>query len=327
MVAGCGALVILIAIALFLSSARHRRFYFGRGEERGGADVAAPREPARAATIDRVHAVTPAVGPKPAMAATTPSASSVAHGPELSPPDVRATRPRTPSPDADGRIRVPITDDIPALLPESGPPAGWELKELAGQAMIALVRDEERVALQVRTDRASFVLYRDVVVDLRQQPMLEWQWKAARLPVGGDARSPAADDQAAQIYVVVPRWPFPRVNSHVVGYLWDSSAPVGMRIVRPDAPNVRSIVVESGPERVGAWIRERRNVHADYVELFGQKPGRVGMVGIMSDTNHTGGPAEAFLDDLVFFGRSAGNAGFSNLYAKIPAILRGNHEP
>jgi hypothetical protein len=139
-----------------------------------------------------------------------------------------------------------------------------------------------------------------VVVDLSRQPILEWQWKVTELPAQGDARSPGADDQAAQIYVVVPRWPFPRVNSHVVGYLWDTRAPVGARVMRPDASNVRSIVVESGASRAGTWIGERRNVHADYVELFGQEPGLVGMIGIMSDSNHTGSQGVALLGDLIF---------------------------
>jgi hypothetical protein len=102
--------------------------------------------------------------------------------------------------------------------------------------------------------------------------------------------------------VVVPRWPFPRTNSHVVGYLWDTQAPVGTRVSRPDAPRIRAIVLESGADRADTWIREQRNVHADYVELFGREPGRVGMVGIMSDSNHTRSHGAALFDDLVFFG-------------------------
>jgi hypothetical protein len=315
----CGGLVLLLVLAAVLWSPRHRRFYLRT--DAGPAPARATQPAVRAEP-----AGPPPVQHPPAGAAD-PSRGLAAYWPAGEPPAPGATGAGIARPDPDGRLRIPIADGVPTLLPASGPPAGWELKELAGQATIALVRDDDRLALLARSDRGSFVLYRDVVVDLTRQPLLEWWWKATALPAGGDARSPELDDQAAQLYLVAPRWPFPRLQSRVVGYLWDTRAPVGTRVVRPDAPNVRSIVVESGPERLGTWIRERRDVRADFTELFGEEPGRVGMIGIMSDSDHTGSHGEALFGDLVFFGSPAGNAGFRNLYATIPAILRGNHEP
>jgi hypothetical protein len=108
------------------------------------------------------------------------------------------------------------------------------------------------------------------------------------------------DDQAAQVYVVFPRWPSPRTQSDVIGYVWDTTAPVGTMLTSPKAPNVRIIVVESGPARLGAWQRQRRNVAADYQALFRQLPPRVGAVALMIDTNDTGTAAEATIGDLMF---------------------------
>src|SRR5207247_1613868 len=147
-------------------------------------------------------------------------------------------------------------------------------RELAGRASGELGRAEAGMALQLRSSGASFALYRDVIVDLKEFPLLTWSWKVVRLPAAGDVRQSATDDEAAQVYVVFPRWPAPLTSSDVVGYVWDSRAPVGTQLSNPKAANVRIIVVESGAARLGTWQRHRRNVAADYVALFGRQPPR-----------------------------------------------------
>src|SRR6185436_14630541 len=96
-----------------------------------------------------------------------------------------------PTQDAEGRVRVPVADVVPWVLPAEGVPAGWDLKEFAGKPDVELVRADGRLALRVKSDASSFALYRDVVVDPAVQPRLAWSWKATRLPVDGDARDPA----------------------------------------------------------------------------------------------------------------------------------------
>ena len=127
-------------------------------------------------------------------------------------------------PDAAGRLRVRIADREPARLPSDGVPPGWTLKEFAGHAAIELVRSDGRLAARLHSEHASFAIHRDVVVELREFPYLSWTWKVTRLPAGGDVREAARDDQAAQLYVIFPRWPSPRTASDVIGYVWDSRA-------------------------------------------------------------------------------------------------------
>jgi len=203
-------------------------------------------------------------------------------------------------PDAAGRLRVRIADREPARLPSDGVPPGWTLKEFAGHAAIELVRSDGRLAARLHSERASFAIHRDVVVELREFPYLSWTWKVTRLPAGGDVREAARDDQAAQLYVIFPRWPSPRTASDVIGYVWDSRAPAGTRIKHPRADNVRIVVVESGPARLGEWRTYERNVAADYTALFGRQPPRVGKVAVMVDSNDTRGEAEALFGDLIF---------------------------
>ena len=198
-----------------------------------------------------------------------------------------------------GRLQVPIGE---GLVRPSGPgvPAGWQLQTFAGQPLVELVRSEIGPAFRIRSEASSFALYRGIVLDLDEYPVLSWAWKVTRLPGGGDVRHAATDDQAVQVYVVFPRWPAPRSTSEVIGYIWDTTAPAGARLTSPKAPNVRLVVVESGRESLGVWRRYQRNVRDDYVAAFGHRPPRVGSVAVMTDGDDTGSLTEALVGDLAF---------------------------
>jgi hypothetical protein len=196
-------------------------------------------------------------------------------------------------------IPVALSERLPARLPAPGVPAGWHLREFSGQADVELVRDE-RLALRLRSHRASYVLYRDVAVDVQAYPWISWWWKVVQLPPGADVRAASADDQAAQLYVVFPRWPDPRQNSDVIGYVWDTTAPVDFRTASGRASNVKIIVVASGAAPPGAWHRFERNLAEDYRAFFGRRPPRTGKVGIMIDSNDTRSEAEALVAEIQF---------------------------
>lgn len=317
-------------LGLVLTSSRHRSFYLGSGGEEWppapSPRAAAPQEghptlSSRAASaVRKVAAAAPRVQTFGLPLGPRNEAIPAASLPDVSP--ARRGKARPPRPDAQGRVRVPIADALPVRLPAAEVPLGWDLTEFAGRGGIEVVRDEGRAALRLRSERGSFALHRDVVLNLKEYPMLEWSWKAVRLPAGADGRERAADDQVAQVYIIIPRWPFPRVNSDVVGYLWDTRAPIGTRITNPQASNVRSLVVESGYQRLGSWVREERDVYRDYVDLFGREPSRVGKVAILTDSNDTGTESEVLIDDLVFFRPPARNAGIGSVYAKMPHMSR-----
>ena len=276
-IALAGVLLLAVGAGVLLSNPRHRAFYFGAAGD-------APFSSAQTFSLPTPEGLRRAVA--------TPVASRV----------MSAALPnaRVPRPDLEGRVRVPVSDSVPGHLPASGPPAGWQVKEFAGDASIELVRNEGRTALRLRSERTSFALYRDVVLDVRQYSMLSWSWKAVKLPAGGDLRDPARNDQAAQVYVIFPRWPS-LANSDVIGYVWDTQAPVGTTLSHAKAPNVRMVVVESGSAKLDTWQRYTRNVAQDYQTLFGRQAPRMGKVALMIDTNDTRGEAEALFGDLTFF--------------------------
>lgn len=289
---GPRAIVLLVGLTvmgLFLASPRHRQLY----SRLFPGFLDAPSSPARVLSPPREPV------------------------PGLSAPPERSTelRPRTRV--ADGprgelsrdRVAVEVSDAPPIKLPSFELPPEWNLKEFAGRAQVEVVREDSRLAFRLVSRGSSFALYRDVVLDLRQFPILTWRWKVLSLPAGGDVRQRTSDDQAAQVYLIFPRWPAPRINSDVVGYVWDTRAPVETKLTSPQAANVKVVVLQSGAARLAQWVREERNVYQDYVELFGREPPRIGQVALMVDSDHTRSQAEALIEDLVFLPRDARSAG------------------
>jgi len=117
---------------------------------------------------------------------------------------------------------------------------------------------------------------------------------------GADVREATRDDQAAQVYVIFPRWPSPRTASDVLGYIWDSRAPVGTRIKSPRADNVRIVVVESGARGSTSGAPTSATWPPTTRRSSGRQPPRVGKLAVMIDSNDTRGEAEALFGDLIF---------------------------
>ncbi|HLC42773.1 MAG TPA: DUF3047 domain-containing protein [Methylomirabilota bacterium] len=263
----------LLAAGVFLSSSpRHRSFYHALFK---GRDQPVREEPQ---------------SPPPAMTRAPEKSAGPLRSPAAQPPPGEPTE----------RIVVKVVDHAPTKIPALGAPPGWGIKEFAGQARVETVQEGNRFAVRLESQKSSFALYRDVGVSLNDFPVLTWSWKVMKLPQGGDVRGAATDDEAAQVYVIIPRWPHPTTTSEVIGYVWDSRAPVGATLRNPRAGNVRLIVLQSGGEKRGRWITETRNVADDYRALFGKEPATVGRVAVMTDSNDTQSESEALFQDLVF---------------------------
>lgn len=192
----------------------------------------------------------------------------------------------------DAFVRVPIP-------PAESPPKGWLVKDWKGKADINVVRASFGNAIHLWSAGSSSAVYRETDFDLREFPYINWRWKVTRLPAGGDVRRRAADDQAAQVYVIFPRFP-EQVNSRLVGYIWDSSAPAGHAYRSTKSKNTRYVVLRSGPAGLGEWFQERRNVLEDYRTLFKEEPPKAGSVSIMIDSDDTDSSAESFVGDIYF---------------------------
>jgi hypothetical protein len=198
---------------------------------------------------------------------------------------------------------VVIEDWKVQKLGAKGIPDGW----LGGQTwglpqhdMTIEEQDDQRV-LHLKSKIESSTIRKEIKgkVNLKETPILEWTWKGAVLPTNADCRKKSADDQAAQLYVVWPRFP-EAVRSQIIGYIWDTTAPVGTIVKSEKTGTVTYVVVRSGPADLGKWLTEKRNVAEDYRKIYGTAPDNPGMISLAIDSDDTSSSSESFFGSILF---------------------------
>ncbi|MFN3304503.1 MAG: DUF3047 domain-containing protein [Roseateles sp.] len=69
-------------------------------------------------------------------------------------------------------------------------------------------------------------------------------------------------------------------------YVWDSQLPVGTVVVNPRSDRIRKIVVDSGPAQLHRWRDHRRDLAADFRLAFGEEPGPLTSMAVMTDSDN-----------------------------------------
>jgi hypothetical protein len=77
-------------------------------------------------------------------------------------------------------------------------------------------------------------------------------------------------------------------------YVWCNKRPVDTVIQNPRTDRIRKIVVESGSGRLNQWLTYERNIRADFEKAFGEAPGALVGIGLMTDTDNTRSKALAW---------------------------------
>ncbi|MEI2636457.1 MAG: DUF3047 domain-containing protein [Methylotenera sp.] len=180
-----------------------------------------------------------------------------------------------------------------------GETSGWKTKVFSGETRYSTASSSGRTALHASSSKAASGLFRKINIDLRKTPVLHWSWKVDNVLVGTDERTKAGDDYPARVYVVFSGgaafW-----RTRAINYVWSNNQPVNSHWPNAFTKNAQMIAVQSGPERVGEWVKEQHDVLADYRKLFGTEPNNVEAVAIMTDTDNTGATASAWYGDMWF---------------------------
>ena len=81
-------------------------------------------------------------------------------------------------------------------------------------------------------------------------------------------------------------------------YVWCNWRPTGSVIISPRTDRIRKVVVESGAAGLGRWLDYERNIRADFQRVFGEPPGPLVGIGIMTDTDNTRSSTQAWYGQL-----------------------------
>jgi hypothetical protein len=83
-------------------------------------------------------------------------------------------------------------------------------------------------------------------------------------------------------------------------YIWDNRLPVGQVVPNAYTQRIKKIVAQSGSQGVGRWHMLERNILEDYQRAFGEAPGQLLGIGVMTDTDNTKSQAVSYYGDISF---------------------------
>jgi Protein of unknown function (DUF3047) len=105
----------------------------------------------------------------------------------------------------------------------------------------------------------------------------------------------ARDHIVSELSSLIAGKPLPYAS---IMYVWDSRYPAGSVIPNPYTNRIRQIVVESGPQRLNQWVDFDRDIEADFKQAFGETPGALIGLGLMTDSNNSGASITAWYGPL-----------------------------
>jgi hypothetical protein len=178
----------------------------------------------------------------------------------------------------------------------------WQTKSFKGETRYTFDEKSGRRALFADSRGAASGLYREIRVDLTRTPWLNWSWRVDRVLNGVDERDKSGDDYPARVYVVVSGGAaFWKTRSLV--YVWSSNQPVGATWNNAFTSNARVMALRSGTKDAGRWVSEKRDIRADFRQLFGTDIDRIDAVALMTDADNSGQSASAWYGDIDFTAR------------------------
>lgn len=221
-----------------------------------------------------------------------------------------------PATKSESDVRLSVFSSSPA----GGLPEGWEpliILRNKKTTEYQLVHNDSRTVLHARAESASSGLMHQVNIDPQKQPWLHWQWKIANPLKAQDNTQRATEDSPVRIILgfdgdkdtlpfadqilfetarVVTGHDFPYAT---LMYIWGGDAPVDSVIRSPHSGRIKMIVAENGTGGIGEWRQFARNIVEDYEKAYGEKPGRLIGVGVLTDTDNTGETVEAWYGDIA----------------------------
>ena len=183
-------------------------------------------------------------------------------------------------------------------------PDGWKLQTFSKveKATIYQVIAEEgspTPVIAAVADRSAAGMVRKLELDPNQYRRLRWRWKISSLLEHAQLTKKTGDDCAARVLVSFgSNWFKGGVPRGTLCYVRGSTEPVGTMFTSPYLSDVVSIVVASGAESVGSWETIERDLVEDYQRAFGEEPGKIRAISLMTDTDNTGSAVSAWYGQI-----------------------------
>ena len=218
--------------------------------------------------------------------------------------------------------QIMAQDELPKFSAETareGMPNGWNFYRIAPYKKNTVYRLENyqgRTVLSANSQTSASGL----AVKLRPRQAnnlwLKWEWKATGAMPAADNANGYQDDAPLRILVAFDgnksKLPLKeKMNFEMATlisgqempyatlmYIWSGKGQLDSIIPNVHTSRVKMIVVDSGWENLDEWRHHQRDLAADYKRAYGEAPGEVIGIALLTDTDNTKSETRAFYGDI-----------------------------
>jgi Protein of unknown function (DUF3047) len=185
--------------------------------------------------------------------------------------------------------------------------SGWQHLTLPSkkQTLYTLGNQQGRDSIQAHATSSASMLRQDLRIAATDLNTVKFSWHVPELIRDADLAERDSDDSPVRIVLVFEgdKSKFSAKNAMLsemaellsgeslpyatLMYVWCNKREPGSVVINPRTDRIRSIVVESGARNLRQWLDYERNIRADYEKAFGEAPGNLLRVGIMTDSDNT----------------------------------------
>jgi hypothetical protein len=218
--------------------------------------------------------------------------------------------------------QITAQDDLPKFSvqkPQEDMPSGWSFYRIAPNKKNTVYRLENyqgRTVLSANSKTAASGLVVKLRPKTAQNLWLKWEWKATGPIIGADNTERFHDDSPLRILVAFDgnksklsfkeKMTFEMANLisgqempyATLMYIWSTKSPINAILDNPHTSRIKMIVVDSGSEKAGEWLMHQRDLAADYRSAYGEAPGEVIGIALLTDTDNTKSETKAFYGDI-----------------------------
>lgn len=200
-------------------------------------------------------------------------------------------------------------------------PSGWlpyAVRRDLTRTRYAVVRDGNRRVLNARAAASATGLRCAVDIDPAAFGHLQFSWRVQNVPTQANVAAAEHDDCPARIIVAfagddtrlplrdrlfyeqVELFTGQRLPFATLMYVWDGGGHAPESVHRNHrTARIQYLTVESGAQRAGRWLHYERDVVADYQRVFGEAPGNIVGVGVLTDADALKVDLEAWYGDIT----------------------------
>ena len=199
-------------------------------------------------------------------------------------------------------------------------PGEWKHVPLASfknNTDYTLVVDDGAVVLRATAHNAASILAVHADFDPQQFPMLSWRWKVPQAIPAANTAEQSKEDAPARVMIAfagdvsklsLKERAAASAAQTISGqalpyatlmYIWGSKVAIDSITTSSRSSRVRMIAVAADDQGIGRWHSYTRNLVEDFKRAFGEAPGKVTSIELLTDSDNTNSDAQAYYGDIT----------------------------